>query len=70
MNYKVKKHPEKIFEAVTYEFTLEDEKGKEYLIRKWEDSNGGGFYIFLDGEWFDFNPNEELHDFIDYDLDF
>ena len=70
MGYKVKEHPEKIYEAVTFEFKLEDDNGKVLHLRKWEDGNGGGFYINTDGSWEDYFPEDDLLDFIDYDLDF
>jgi len=40
MNYKVNKQPKVVYDAITYQFTLEDENGKELLIRKWEDTKG------------------------------
>jgi hypothetical protein len=70
MTFSVKQQPKKVYEAVTFEFTLVDNKGKEYELRKWEDSNGGGFYIFENGEWVDFYPEDELDDFITYDLEY
>ena len=70
MSLKVKLQPEKIYESVTYQFTLEDSEGNEYRIRKWEDTNGGGYYIYKDGTWIDYQPNDEFLDFIDYDMNF
>jgi len=70
MSFKVKKHPEKIYEAVTFEFTLEDSEGKVYDLRKWEDGNGGGYYIKIEDVWEEYFPSDDLLDFIDYDLDF
>ena len=70
MSFKVQEQPKKIYEAVTYEFKLEDEDGNVYHLRKWEDGDGGGFYINKDGIWEDFYPEDDLLDFIDYDLDF
>ena len=43
MSFKVQEEPKKIYEAVTYEFKLEDKDGNVYHLRKWEDGNGGGF---------------------------
>ena len=70
MTYQVKVHPKKVYEAVTHEFTLTDENGKDLMLRKWEDWNEGGYYIFENDRWVDFQPDEELDDFITYDLDF
>jgi|688.fasta_scaffold00014_221 hypothetical protein len=70
MTFKVKEHPKKVFEAVTYDFTIIDKNGKELQLRKWEDSNGGGYFIFENEDWLEFHPDEELDDFITYDLDF
>ena len=70
MTFKVKEHPKKIYESVTHEFTLIDDGGTEYQLRKWEDSNGGGYYMYYDGDWLEYHPGEELDDFITYDLDF
>ena len=70
MSFKVKVHPKKVYEAVTHEFTLTNKDGKDLILRKWEDTNGGGYYIFENDRWVDFQPDEELDDFITYDLDF
>jgi len=70
MRFKVREQPKKIYESVTHEFKLENEKGDVLQLRKWEDGNGGGFYINNDGTWEDFYPEDDLLDFIDYDLDF
>jgi len=72
MSYQVKEKPKKIYESVTFEFTITNSDGKDYKIRKWEDTKGGGFYMFdsSNNEWFDFFPPEDLEDFIDNDLDF
>jgi len=70
MNFKVKRHPEKIYESVTFEFTVEDSEGKVYDLRKWEDGNGGGYYIKNEDGWKEYFPSDDLLDFIDYDLDF
>ncbi len=70
MTFKVKEHPKKVFEAVTLDFTIIDKNGKELQLRKWEDSNGGGYFIFENNDWLEFQPDEELDDFITYDLDF
>ena len=70
MTYSVKKQPKKIYESITYEFTIVDEEGKEYEIRKWEDTNGGGYYIHENGMWIDYSPNDELDEFINEDLEY
>ena len=70
MTFKIKQTPVKIYESVTHEFILEDENGKTYELRKWEDGNGGGYYLKEEGTWKEFYPEDELLDFIDYDLDF
>lgn len=70
MSYQVKEKPKKIYEAVTFEFTITNSDGKDYKIRKWEDSNEGGYYILENDRWVEFQPDEELDDFITYDLDF
>lgn len=65
MGYKVKEEPRQIYSAVTHQFVITDDNGKEYEIRKWEDSKGGGYYLW-DGEnnWIDFTPDEEMEEFI------
>ena len=70
MTFTVKQQPKKIYESVTHEFTVTDEEGTEYQLRKWEDTNGGGYYILRNGDWEEYHPDEELDDFILYDLDF
>lgn len=70
MTFKVKEQPEKIFEAVTYQFMIEDSNGTLYLLRKWEDSNGGGYFIYSNNDWTEFEPDEDMMDFLDYDIDF
>ena len=70
MSFKVKVHPKKVYEAITHEFTLTNDKGEEIQLRKWEDSNGGGYYILENDRWVEFFPDEDLDDFITYDLDF
>jgi len=70
MTFEIKNQPKKIFESVTYEFTIVDEEGKEYHLRKWEDTNGGGYYIHGEDGWVDYYPKEDLLDFLDYDLEF
>ena len=70
MSYSVKNKPKKIYESFTYQFTIIDEQGKELEIRKWEDSNAGGYYILEDGGWVDFYPQEDLDDFINEDLEY
>ena len=70
MTFEIKQKPKKIYESVTYEFTLVDDNGKEYELRKWEDTNGGGYYIHGEEGWKDYFPDDDLLDFIDYDLDF
>jgi len=70
MTFTVKHQPQKIYESTTYEITILDDEGTEYRLRKWEDSNGGGYYMYYDGDWKEYHPSEELDDFITYDLDF
>lgn len=71
MNYTIKEQPKKIYEAVTYELEVTDDTGKPYRIRKWEDGNGGGFYILNEENvWVDFYPEEELDEFLNYDVDY
>ncbi len=70
MSYKVKENPKKIYESVTFEFELEDIDGNVLHLRKWEDVNGGGFYINREGTWVEYYPDEDLLDFIDYDMNF
>ena len=70
MTFEIKNQPKKIFQSVTYEFTVLDDGGKEYLLRKWEDTNGGGYYIYGKDGWVDYYPEEDLLDFLDYDLEF
>ena len=70
MEYKVKQQPKVVYDAITYQFTLTDESGKELLIRKWEDTKGGGYYILEDDRWVEFYPDEDLEDFILNDLDY
>jgi len=70
MSFKIKEKPKKIYESVTFEFQLENQDGTVYHLRKWEDGNGGGFYINRDGSWEEFYPEDDMLDFIDYDLDF
>ena len=72
MQYQVKKQPREIYYATTHQFTLVDESGKELEIRKWEDTKGGGYYIWNQEEnnWIDFWPDEDLEDFILNDLNF
>ena len=72
MEYKVNKQPKVVYDAITYQFTLEDENGKELGIRKWEDTKGGGYYIWNEesNNWDEFYPDEDLEDFILNDLDY
>jgi hypothetical protein len=70
MSFKVKEHPQKIYESVTFEFKLENENGEVLHLRKWEDGNGGGYYLNTNDSWVEFYPDDDLLDFIDYDLDF
>lgn len=72
MSFKVKEQPKKIYDAVTYQFSIEDENGQVYEIRKWEDTKGEGFYLWKEEEnnWVDFYPDEELEDFINEDLEY
>ena len=72
MSFKVKEQPKKIYDAVTYQFSIEDENGQVYEIRKWEDTKVGGFYLWKEEEnnWVDFYPDEELEDFINEDLEY
>ena len=69
MTYKIKEEPKQIYYAVTHQFILIDCEGKEYEIRKWEDSNEGGYYL-LNGEnnWIDFIPDEEMEEFINDEM--
>ena len=72
MSYILKEQPKKIYESVTFELTVTNENGKDYRIRKWEDNNGGGFYIYdsTNNEWVDFYPPEDLDEFLNYDVDY
>jgi hypothetical protein len=72
MNYQVKQQPKVVYDAITYQFTLTDESGKELEIRKWEDTKGGGYYIWNEetNGWDEFYPDEDLEDFILNDLDY
>lgn len=69
MGYKVKEEPREIYYAVTKQFTITDDNGKEYEIRKWEDSKGGGYYLWTkENNWIDFIPDEEMEEFINEEL--
>ena len=72
MNYSVKEEPKVIYDAITYQFTLTDENGKEYEIRKWEDTKGGGYYIWNEENrsWEDFYPEGELQEFLTEEMEF
>ncbi len=70
MSFKVKQQPQKIYESVTFEFELENEKGDTLRLRKWEDGNGGGYYLKVNDTWVEYYPDDDLLDFIDYDLEF
>lgn len=72
MKFEVKKQPKIIYQAVTYELTITDENGKDYEIRKWEDSNEGGFYLWNEeaNTWVEFNPEEDMYEFLNYDVDY
>jgi hypothetical protein len=45
MSFTIVEPAEVIFQAITQEFSIENNEGKIYKLRKWEDSNGGGYYI-------------------------
>jgi len=65
MIYEIKERPRVIYESITQQLVVIDETGKEYHIRKWEDSKGSGYYILNEERvWEDFYPNEELEDFL------
>ena len=72
MEYKIKQQPKVVYDAITYQFTLVDESGNELEIRKWEDTKGGGYYIWNEenNNWDEFQPDEDLEDFILNDLDY
>ena len=72
MKYQIKVPPKQVYYATTHQFTLTDESGKELEIRKWEDTKGGGYYIWNEASncWDDFNPDEELEDFILNELEY
>lgn len=72
MEYQIKVPPKVVYDAITYQFTLTDETGKEYEIRKWEDTKGGGFYIWNEqtNNWDEFHPDGELEDFLYNDIDY
>ena len=72
MNYQVKQQPKVVYDAITYQFTLTDESGKELELRKWEDTKGGGYYLWNEDTncWDEFYPDEDLEDFILNDLDY
>ena len=58
-----------IFQAITQEFSIENNEGKIYKLRKWEDSNGGGNYIEDENnKWVDFLPDEEMEVWIAEEL--
>ena len=72
MQFEVMIKPKVVYDAITYQFTLQDETGRQLEIRKWEDSNGGGYYLWnqTSNSWDDFYPDEELEDFILNDLEY
>lgn len=72
MIYQIKEKPKEIYYSVTHQLTITDETGKEYEIRKWEDNKGGGYYLWNEetNNWEDFTPDEEMEEFLLYDVDY
>jgi len=72
MSYTVKIPVELISQTqrVTHQFTIVDDGGVEFTLRKWEDSaiDEGGYYILKGDKWVDFIPEEEMEDWIDEEL--
>jgi len=65
MSFTIVAPAEVIYEAITHEFSIENDEGKIFKLRKWEDSNGGGYYIQDENnKWVDFFPDEEMEEYI------
>ena len=56
MKYQIKERPKTIGYAVTHEFSLVDENGKELKLRKWENERESGLYKY----------DEEKQDWVDF----
>lgn len=69
--YEVISDAKVIYQSIVHGFTIQDDNGKIYELRKWEDDNGGGYYI-RDGihNWVDFFPDEEMGEWILEEINF
>ncbi len=70
MSFILKEQAIKIFESVTYQFTVVDENNNEFELRKTEDSNGEEYTIYQNGTWSEYYPKMELIEFIDSEIEF
>ena len=69
MSYKLN-DPVKVI-TITHQFSIEDDAGKTYILRKWEnmDIDEGGYYLLDENKkWIDFIPDEEMEDWISEEL--
>jgi len=64
MSFTIVEPAEVIYESITHAFSIENDEGKIFKLRKWEDSNGGGYYIEENNKWVDFFPDEEMEEYI------
>jgi hypothetical protein len=65
MSFTIVEPAEVIYEAITHAFSIENDEGRIFKLRKWEDSNGGGYYIEDENnKWVDFSPDEEMEEYI------
>ena len=65
MSYKLKETVKVI--AITHQFSIEDDSGKIFILRKWEnmDIDEGGYYLLDENKkWIDYIPDEEMEDWI------
>ena len=69
MSYKLKEAVKVI--SITHQFSIEDDSGKIYNLRKWEntDIDEGGYYLLDENnKWVDYVPYEEMEDWINEEL--